>query len=117
MFNIDPEEIVSLLQEAMSIDDSELNNSTTNDDIVLTEDQIKSFDSDKLCSIIATNRNIKISKNMEIMAMKELALRRELGDQFDFESKIDEYGKRFIPLSTQIPNVISIAMNMARNKK
>lgn len=82
----------------------------------IDESQISSFASDKLCSIIATNRYLKFDKKMEILAMQELSKRRDIGDAFDFEKEIDKYGSEFTPISASIPDAINAAIKFAKSK-
>lgn len=104
MLNI--EEITEILKEAMSSDIAS-NKKENAKGIEITADQISSFSSEKLCSIIATNRYIKFNKQIEVMAMQELSKRRMKGDNYDFESKIEEYGKAFTPITANIPGIVN----------
>ena len=113
---ISPEEIAELLKEALSIDRSSIDFNLKNKKANLSKEDVSSFDSEKLCSLVACNRYIAMDKNMEVLAMQELAKRRQAGDNFNFESKIEEYSKRFIPIDTNIPQVIGMATKMMKNK-
>ena len=113
---ISPEEIAQLLKEALSIDRSSFDFASKNKKANLSKEDVSSFDSDKLCSLVACNRYLSVDKNMEVLAMQELSKRRQSGDNFDFESKIEEYGKRFVPIDTNIPEVIGMATKMMKNK-
>lgn len=69
---------------------------------------ISNFDCDTLCSIIASNRYIKFDNDLEKRCMMELANRRINGDDFNFESKIDELSKSFTDISISIPDIKNI---------
>jgi hypothetical protein len=103
---INNKDLKEVLEEALNVkvDGSEFNKKI-NTSIPL--DSVKNFDSEKLCSIIASNRYININKDLEIAAMKELGKRRESGDPFNFENKIDEYSKRFTPIDYMPPDIIN----------
>jgi hypothetical protein len=59
------------------------------------EANIKHFSSEKLCEIIATFRYLGMMRENAIKSMEELALRRTNGDQFDFETRINEIFQSF----------------------
>lgn len=72
------------------------------------EESIPNFSSEKLCSLIASNRYLKFNEEVEKMAMIELAKRRSNGEVYDFENKIQEMSKSFVPLNTKLPNVYDL---------
>lgn len=51
---------------------------------------IKTFDNDKLCSIIVCNRYLGTHTDLAQKCMEELSVRRSQGDHFNFEKKISE---------------------------
>lgn len=73
----------------------------SDDDEFLTEEDYKkktienilSFTSEKLCSIIVISRYLNINNDIALIAMKELSNRRSSGDTFEFEDVIDSQMK------------------------
>lgn len=51
---------------------------------------ISTYSSEKLCEIIVCDRYFKSYKDLSIKCMKELAKRRDDGDEFDFECYIEK---------------------------
>ena len=51
---------------------------------------VENFSSPKLCSIIVANRYLNTNRQLAILAMQELAKRRDNGDLFDFEKEIND---------------------------
>lgn len=45
---------------------------------------------DKLCEIVVANRYLGIMQEEAVLCMEELARRRDAGDPFEFEKKIEE---------------------------
>ncbi len=97
------QEFMDLLQEAMSFDRSKIEKSATVEDT--NPEKIKSFSNEKLCSIIASNRYLKVNPKMEILCMQELADRRSRGDAFKFEEQINSYSKSFTPIEKTVPEI------------
>lgn len=56
---------------------------------------ITSFSSEKLCEIIATFRYLGMMKDYAIKSMEELSKRRDAGDQFNFETRVNEILQSF----------------------
>lgn len=105
---LNEEDLSELLKEI-----SELNTEDPSDAFVENEDfDIKNCSSEKLCSLIASNRYLRFSDQMEIDAMKELSERRIKGENFPFETKIVEYGTSFVPLNTNMPDLMKIIPNI-----
>lgn len=96
-------EIIDLLQEVMNF------NPSTNKKVEVSkefdENSVKLFDNNKLCSIVASNRYLKMDPKMEKLCMKELAERRASGDTFLFENQIEKYYKSFTPINKKIPEI------------
>lgn len=121
MIGFKQKDIENILQELAadflnepSLDDSvsDLDSSQVN----LSDVKVEDLDSENLCAIIATNRYLKLSNDLEIKAMQELASRRIKGDVFNFEKKISDIGSEFIPLNISIPDIMKIS-SQYRNKK
>lgn len=74
---------------------------------------IPSFTSDKLCSVIVCNRYFGSFKDMAVMCMEELAKRRVAGDDFDFESFIDNKLNSLPKLDFKIPDLGDVLRNFA----
>jgi hypothetical protein len=65
---------------------------------------IQEYTSIQLCDIIITNRYLKIYKEKAIIAMEQLALKRQNGDNFDYESYIEDNLKTLPDLNIDIKN-------------
>jgi hypothetical protein len=63
-----------------------------NDTKDLTEFKMKlpAATSEKLCEVVVASRYLGIMHEEAIFAMQELSRRRDLGDEFNFENKIEE---------------------------
>lgn len=55
---------------------------------------LPNFSSKKLCEIVITARYIGSLDQESILCMQELAKRRDLGEQFDYESFIENTSKK-----------------------
>lgn len=64
----------------------------------------KTFSSQKLADIIVSHRYLGFFKNFYEKAMEELSSRRVAGDNFDFESYIEENLKSLPKISFDIKN-------------
>lgn len=62
----------------------DLNNNTD-----LSKIDISSYSSKKLCEIIVSYRYLGLNKNLAVLSMNELGMRRDLGDPTDFEHDIE----------------------------
>jgi len=85
------------------------------DNLFETEEIIKnipSYTSKKLCSMIVCDRYLGIDESMVLACMEELAKRRENGDDFDFESFIEQELSKLPKLDFSIPNLGSILGNI-----
>jgi hypothetical protein len=58
------------------------------DEVKLTDNQIKNFDSKKLCAIVVTYKYFNTNMEVAEKCMVELCLRRKNGDMFVFEDFI-----------------------------
>ena len=108
--NLDPQQLMEILKElseSPQVDDFDLQ--TEKDVSQNYENNIKNYDSEKLCSLIASNRYLRFDDKMEVQAMQELSDRRSKGDNFPFEDKIKEYGSNFVPLTFTMPNLMELA--------
>lgn len=54
------------------------------------QENIKQFSNEKLCEIIVSNRYLGVLRDEAIACMTELAWRREQGEIFAYEQKIEE---------------------------
>lgn len=59
----------------------------------------------QLCDIIITNRYLNIFKDEAQKCMIELSLRRQNGDNFDYESYIEDNFKSLPDLNIDIKNI------------
>jgi hypothetical protein len=61
------------------------------------KESIDKYSSEALCSIIASDRHLKINRELQVICLEELDRRRASGDLFDFDTcikkKIDAYPK------------------------
>lgn len=65
---------------------------------------LPNFTSEKLCEIVVCYRYLKIHKELSILSMEELSKRRLSGDNFDFESYIENSYKELPEIDLSIPN-------------
>jgi len=54
------------------------------------QENIKQFSNEKLCEIIVSNRYLGVFREEALACMNELAWRREQGEIFSYEEKIEE---------------------------
>ena len=90
-------------------------NNIGNTDINLDDMQNKmpTFTSEKLCEIIVCDRYFGCFKDLAIMSMRELSLRRVNGDTFDFENYIDTSLKDLPKLDFSMPDISSVMRQLA----
>lgn len=81
------------------------------------KDKINTFTSEKLCAIIACFRYLKYNQELTLLAMQELAIRRQNGDQFDFESTIENYYSKLPVINTTPTDIRSVLNKFVGNKK
>lgn len=72
------------------------------------KDSIPSYTSEKLCSIVASNRYLNFNNELSILAMEELGKRRSLGSPFNYEDYIEDYLKDLPKLDFKIPDIRSL---------
>lgn len=106
------EELMDLLNEAIAFDHSNVKSNEKAEE--LNAESVKSFNNEKLCSIIASNRYLKINSGIELLCMKELADRRSKGDTFQFENQISKYSKSFTPINKKIPDIFEFFKNFKK---
>jgi hypothetical protein len=70
--------------------------------------RVPTFTSEKLCSIVVCNRYFGNFKDMAVSCMEELAKRRIAGDNFDFESYIDQSLAGLPKLDFSIPDLAEV---------
>jgi|SRR5579885_521493 len=90
----------------------ELNNTTPLRGIKLNLDLVKSkipsYSSEKLCEMIVCERYVGFYPEVSVACMEELAVRRDAGDQFDFETYIDNAYKTLPKLDFTVPDLRSV---------
>jgi hypothetical protein len=59
-------------------------------DIEIVRTNVPSYSSEKLCEMIVCDRYFNFNREIAIICMKELASRREKGDDFQFEDYIEK---------------------------
>lgn len=69
------------------------------------KNNIANFNSKKLCQIIVCNRYLNLNKELALLSMEELSKRRSNGDQFDFESYIEESLSELPALNFKLPDI------------
>ncbi len=78
-------------------------------DLESVKNNIHLYTKEKLCEMIVVTQYLHLDENISVICMEELSKRRELGDNFIFESYIDNLKKDLpvidIPL---IPDFSSI---------
>lgn len=75
-------------------------------------DRLPEYTSQKICSMIICDRYLGIDENLAIACMEELGKRRSLGDDFDFESYIDEKLNELPKLDFSMPDLRSMLGSM-----
>jgi len=63
--------------------------------------KITSFNSEAICAIIVVNKYLNQDNECTSTCMKELAARRANGEDFDFETFIDEEFKKLPVVNTE----------------
>jgi hypothetical protein len=71
--------------------------------------------SETLCAIIVSYRSLGILKTEAKDAMIELMIRKESGDEFDFEDFINKELEK-VPKNNMDPHIISFLKNISRFK-
>lgn len=66
---------------------------------------ISGFSEEKLCEIIVCDRYFNSYKELSIRCMKELAKRRDSGNEFDFESYIEKSLSEMPKFDFSIPDL------------
>lgn len=77
-------------------------------DVNLVKTNIPSYPSKKLCEMIVVGRYVGFYPEISILCMEELAMRRDAGDNFDFETYIDEAYNSLPKLDFTVPDLQSI---------
>lgn len=106
MFGINQEELIELMKD-LSEEEQVVGSDQSN--IEISPEILKTFSSEKICSLIASNRYLRFSDSLEVLAMQELAQRRIDGDNFEFENLIKEYSSTFVPINIKLPDLMKIA--------
>lgn len=76
----------------------------SNIDLELIKSNVPNYTSQKLSEMIVCDRYLGFSKDVAILCMEELSKRRQLGDQFDFESFIENSLKDLPKLDILTPS-------------
>jgi hypothetical protein len=88
---------------------------------VLDLDKVKSlipqYNSSKLCEMIVCDRYFGFNKEIGIMCMEELALRRSQGDTFLFEKYIEEALAKLPALTLGVPDLRATLSQLSKRKK
>lgn len=90
--------------EFESIDDTDPNDIVEIDPTTII-DKIAEYSPQKLCDIVVCERYLGINKKLAICCMEELGRRRVGGDNFDFETYIDNALKDMPILNFTIPDL------------
>lgn len=85
-----------MFEEFDALDDEEIEQVSL--DVNLVKKNIPQYNSQKLCEMIVCDRYFGFNPEVAEMCMEELATRRLAGDNFDFETYIDEALKTLPPL-------------------
>jgi hypothetical protein len=82
-----------------------LDNITIGLDLAIIKSKVPTFSSEKLCEIIVCDRYFGCFKEVAIICMEELAKRRISGDNFEFETHIENSLKEMPELNFSMPNL------------
>lgn len=77
-------------------------------DVELVKSKIPSYTSQKLCEMIVCGRYIGFYPEISVLCMEELAMRRDSGDEFDFETYIDTAYNSLPKLDFNVPDLRSV---------
>lgn len=80
------------------------------------KEKIPTFTSKKLCEMIVCDRYFGCYREIGLACMEELASRRIAGDEFDFESFIDESLSELPALDFSIPDLRNVLRGLLANK-
>jgi len=70
------------------------------------QENIKQFTNEKLCEIIVSNRYLGVLREEALACMNELAWRREQGEIFPYEQKIEELLKSLPKINLDLKSVM-----------
>ena len=77
---------------------------------------IGKYSSEKLCEMIVCNRYFNFNNELTIHCMKELSLRRQNGDDLDFEKRIEDLFSELPKLDLVMPDLRSMLNEAIRIK-
>lgn len=83
-------------------------------DINDLKDKIPTFDSQKLCEMIICHRYLGFNKDISLLCMNELSIRREAGDPFLFEDYISKSEKELPKLDFSLPDLREILSQLKK---
>jgi|WetSurMetagenome_2_1015567.scaffolds.fasta_scaffold295217_2 hypothetical protein len=96
----------------MSKDEDFLNDTTPlkgiKMDVELVKTNIPNYPSQKLCEMIVCGRYLGFYPEISVLCMEELAVRRDAGDMFDFETYIDTTYQSLPKLDFTVPDLNSM---------
>lgn len=104
LFNLDSLE-VDKFKELKDIKDAKNFDTVSKESI---KDNIVNFSSEKLCQLVIAHRYLKYDEELSILAMEELGKRRVSGENFDFESYIENCLSQLPPLKFNLLDLRSI---------
>lgn len=81
------------------------------------KNKLCNYSSQKLSDIIVCDRYLGLNKDLAIFCMEELALRRSNGDNFDYESYIDEEFNKLPPIVLNAGGISDILNGLASFNK
>jgi len=76
--------------------------------VELVKTNIPSYPSKKLCEMIVCGRYLGYHPEISVLCMEELAVRRDAGDMFDFETYIDTAYQSLPKLDFTVPDLRSV---------
>lgn len=82
------------------LDDSDLDDEPVVMDLDLIKKNLPTYDIQRVCEMVVCERYFGFQNKIGLMCMEELARRRAAGDNFDFETYIDESYKSLPVLRT-----------------
>lgn len=69
---------------------------------------LNKFSNTKLCEIVITNRYIGVMRDEAVLSMEELVKRRNNGDNFDYETYIQQEFEKLPKLDLDLNKILSI---------
>lgn len=81
------------------------------------KENIPTYSSEKLCEMIVCDRYLGFCPEIAVFCMEELSRRRSNGDQFDFETYIEQQFQTLPKLNFSMPDLQSVLSSLSNSIK